>query len=108
MLSAQACGNLKNTVDTVISIINFICSTSSLQSRLFCLILDDTDAEHSDLLFHNDIRQISKGKALNRFCELRQDILTFLKLNKNGASRLLEQMMIEKILGEVHFLCDIV
>lgn len=108
VLCAQLSGDLKKTMDTVISIVNFIRATSSLQHRLFRLLLLDTDAEHSDLLLHNDVRWLSKGKALNRFCELRQEILTFLKNSQQTrASALLEQMMNEKFLAEVHFLCDI-
>ncbi|QQP42234.1 Uncharacterized protein FKW44_016835 [Caligus rogercresseyi] len=57
-------------MDDVMAIINFIRSTSSLQHRLFRQLLAEMNAEHYDLLLHNDVRWLSKGNALQRFCDL--------------------------------------
>ncbi|QQP35653.1 Uncharacterized protein FKW44_023937 [Caligus rogercresseyi] len=64
-------------MDDVMAIINFIRSTSSLQHRLFRQLLVEMNAEHYDLLLHNDVRWLSKGNALQRFCDLREEITVF-------------------------------
>ena len=108
VLCAKLSGDLKNTMDTVMSIVNFIRSTSSLQHRLFRQMLADTFADHTDLLVHNDVRWLSKGKVLDRFCELRQEIVSFLRTCKHKrAANLLEGMLDERFMAEVYFLCDI-
>ena len=60
------------------AIINFIRSTSSLQHRLFLNLLADASAEYQDLLLHCDVRWLSKGNSLDRFCDLKDEILSFL------------------------------
>lgn len=108
VLCAKLSGDLKNTMDTVMSIVNFIRSTSSLQHRLFRQLLADMSAEHTDLLVHNDVRWLSKGKVLDRFCELRQEIVSFLRTCKNKrATNLMERMLNDQFMAEVHFLGDI-
>ncbi|XDV21802.1 hypothetical protein PO909_026822 [Leuciscus waleckii] len=93
VLCAKLSGELKNTMDKVTSIVNFIRSTSSLQHRLFRLLLDETSAEHADLLAHCDVRWLSKGKVLDRFCDLHSEIISFLRTCKHKT--------------QVNFLCDI-
>uniref|UniRef100_A0A672YBI2 HAT C-terminal dimerisation domain-containing protein n=1 Tax=Sphaeramia orbicularis TaxID=375764 RepID=A0A672YBI2_9TELE len=75
LLCAKLSGELKETMDSLMAIINFIRCTSSLQHRLFRKLLTDMFAEYKDLLIHNDIRWLSKGNALKCFCELREEIL---------------------------------
>lgn len=55
VLCARLCGELENTMDSVMAIINFIRSKSSLQHGLFRTMLADMSAEHCDLLLHNNI-----------------------------------------------------
>ena len=108
VLCAKLSGDLKNTMDTVMNIVNFIRSTSSLQHRLFRMLPADASTEHTDLLVHNDVRWLSKGKVLDRFCELRQEILSFLRTCKHKrAAHFLERMLDEQFMAEVHFLCHI-
>jgi len=56
----------------------------------------ESQASHDDLLFHNDVRWLSKGKALERFVELRAQVVDFLKQNKSKAAadhlRILQDM----------------
>lgn len=108
VLCAKLSGELKNTMDKVTSIVNFIRSTSSLQHRLFRLLLDETSAEHADLLAHCDVRWLSKGNVLDRFCDLRGEIISFLRTCKHKrAAHFLEHMLDEQFMTQVHFLCDI-
>lgn len=104
VLCAKLSGDLKKTMDTVMNIVNFIRSTSSLQHRLFRQLLADTFAEHTDLLVHNDVRLLSKGKVLDRFCELCQEIVSFFHTCKHKqATNLLEHMLDERFMAEVYF-----
>lgn len=108
VLCAKLSGDLKNTMDTVMNIVNFIHSTSSLQHHLFHMTLADMFAEHMDLLVHNDVRWISKGNVLDGFCELHQEIVSFLSVCKHKrTANLLERMLGEQFIPEVFFQCDI-
>ena len=70
VLCARLNGELKDVMDKVMKIINFVQGTSSIQHRLFRqLVAESEDAAHDDLLLHNDVRWLSKGKAA-RFCAL--------------------------------------
>ena len=46
----------------------------SLQRRLFRAQLEETGAEHTDLLMHTDVRWLSRGTFLERFSELLPEI----------------------------------
>ncbi len=107
VLCTRLCGELKNTMDSVMAIINFIRSKSSLQHRLFRTMLADMSAEHCDLLLHNNIRWLSKGNALQRVCELREEIVTFLRDCKHKQADCLSQMLDDGFVSQMCFLRDI-
>lgn len=69
-----------------------VCSVRarSLQRRLFRAHLEETGAEHTDLLLHTDVRWLSRGKFLARFSELLPEIKDFLKLSKHAEYAQLE------------------
>uniref|UniRef100_A0A3P8T1D6 HAT C-terminal dimerisation domain-containing protein n=1 Tax=Amphiprion percula TaxID=161767 RepID=A0A3P8T1D6_AMPPE len=46
-------------------LVNFIRESSSLQHGLFRAMLDEMSAEHKDVLLHNDVRWLSKGRVMN-------------------------------------------
>nr|CAI5849659.1 unnamed protein product [Callosobruchus analis] len=48
------------TLDSAIKIANYIKSTA-LNSRLFTLLCEDLDSDHKILLFHTEVRWLSKG-----------------------------------------------
>uniref|UniRef100_A0A3B3Q8E9 HAT C-terminal dimerisation domain-containing protein n=1 Tax=Paramormyrops kingsleyae TaxID=1676925 RepID=A0A3B3Q8E9_9TELE len=109
VLCARLNGELKDVMDKVMKVINFVRGTSSTQHRLFRqLVAESADATHDDLLLHNDVRWLSKGKALDRFCALLNEIKAFLGMSKNKAAAdhliLLED---EKFMSNVAFLSDI-
>ena len=90
------------------AIINFIRSTSSLQHRLFHMLLSKMSSEHHDLLLHNDIRWLSKGRALERFCNLREEITTFLLSSKQKkAETHLNRILDANFMANVCFLSNI-
>ncbi|XP_025411828.1 zinc finger BED domain-containing protein 5-like [Sipha flava] len=68
---------LKNGLDEVIKIVNFI-KSHPLKSRLFKILCDDLVSIHNTLLFHTEIRWLSRGKVLTRLMELRAEVSSFL------------------------------
>lgn len=50
----------------------------SLQRRQFRALLEETEAEHSNLLLHTDVRWLSRGAFLKRFRQLLPEIKTFI------------------------------
>ncbi len=108
VLCAKLSGALKTTMDNVMATINFIRSTSSLQHRLFRILLSEMSAEHHDLLLHNDVRWLSKRKALERFCGLREEIITFLRSSKHKkAETHLSRILDDNFMADACFLSDI-
>ncbi|KAM3860305.1 SCAN domain-containing protein 3-like [Diretmus argenteus] len=109
VLCARLSGELKGVMDKVIRVINFIRGTSSTQHRLFRqLVAESEDATYNDLLLHNDVRWLSKGKALERFCVLLNEVKAFLRLSKmRAADEHLALLEDEMFMSNVAFLTDI-
>ena len=68
--------NLKKVLDTCVKIINWI-RGRALNHRIFKSFCEDLGCEHSVLLFHTEVRWLSRGQALTRFFELREEIKVF-------------------------------
>ena len=65
-------------------------------------------AEHYDLLLHNDVRWLSKGNALRKVCELREETVSFLRNSKQKkAATFLFQMLDDGFVANMSFLSDI-
>jgi len=62
----------------VMSIVNFIRAKYLLQHRLFKALLQENDTQFDDLLFHNNVRWLSKGNVLQTFFNLLNEIELFL------------------------------
>lgn len=75
------CGKILNMKDVMDVTTKIACSVRawSLQRRLFHALLEETGADHTDLLLHTDVRWLSRGKFLERFLELLLEIKEFLK-----------------------------
>ena len=66
-------------METIITIVNFLPSTSVLQHRLLRSFFAEIDASYDDLLLNNDVRWLSKGRVLKRFWAVKKELHTFLK-----------------------------
>ena len=51
---------------------------NALHSRCFSALCDGLDSGHLQLLYHCEVRWLSKGRVLNRLFELRQQVYIFL------------------------------
>lgn len=71
------CLQFDHVMKPVVKTINFIRS-KALNHRQFQQFLLDMDAEYGDVLYHTDVRWLSRGTALKRFFSLREEIGQFL------------------------------
>lgn len=66
-----------DVLDTVVKTVNTI-RARGMYHRQFQAFLDDMDAEYGDVLYHSDVRWLSRGSVLLRFNALRSEIQQFL------------------------------
>ena len=86
VLCGKLSGEFKKIMNMIMKIINYLHSHSALQHRLLRAYLDENDAEFSDLLLHNDVRWLSKGKVLNRFLRVFDEICDFLQTKSSATA----------------------
>nr|XP_022909864.1 protein FAM200A-like [Onthophagus taurus] len=72
-------------LNIIINIVNSI-KGKALQTRLFRIICEDMGALHRNLLYHTEVRWLSKGKVLTRVVELRAELLVYLQQAKSHYS----------------------
>ena len=74
---------MKEVMDVVVKTINFIRSRG-LNHRQFTSFLADMDSEYGELLYHTEVRWLSRGNVLKRFFALRDEIASFMKMNNKA------------------------
>lgn len=89
-------------MNTAIKVVNFI-KNSALNTRLFKKLCSDMNSEHETLLFHTEVRWLSKGNMLSRLYELREELQIFLT-DKNN--ELLDQFCESKFQIQFAYLVD--
>ncbi|XP_068242314.1 protein FAM200A-like [Palaemon carinicauda] len=95
-------------METIMKQVNFLRSTSALQHRLLRTFLTEVNASYDDLLVDNNVRWLSKGKVLERFCAIRKELQTFLEdQNSVKAKAFSEFLKDNKKIESVGFLADI-
>ncbi|XP_040278185.1 zinc finger BED domain-containing protein 5-like [Bufo bufo] len=106
------CANLgekyAKVMENVMKLINFLQASSALQHRLLKDFLTDVNAAFSDLLVHNNVRWLSKGRVLERFWTIRKELEKFLAEQKTEKAKAFLTFMSSKDKMEiVAFLADI-
>ena len=69
---------LKSVLDSVVKAVNFI-RGRAVNSRLFKAFCDDLGKEHQYLLFHTEMRWLSREKLLSHVAELVTKVAMFLR-----------------------------
>jgi len=72
-----------------VKIVNFIRGWAQ-NHRLFRSFCDELGSDHSVLLYHTEVRLLSRGVVLNRFFSPREEIKSFLRCRKSDLVILLE------------------
>ena len=67
----------QDTMKNIVSVVNFVKASSS-NRRLFSKLCSELDASNNILLFHTDVRWLSRGKVLKCVFDLRNKLKTFL------------------------------
>jgi hypothetical protein len=67
---------LSETLSKVVNVVNLI-KANPLKSRIFTELCDAMNADHKCLLFHTDVRWLSKGKVLNRVVALKSEVISY-------------------------------
>lgn len=71
-------GNLKLVFEDVLKIVNFI-KSRDVNSRIFKELCKEMGEHYQVLLYHTDVRWLSRGKVVRRVIELRKAIQEFLE-----------------------------
>ncbi|KAJ8721019.1 hypothetical protein PYW08_006484 [Mythimna loreyi] len=87
---------------TAIKVVNFI-KKSALNTRLFKQLCSDMNSEHETLLFHTEVRWLSKGNMLSRLYEIREEVKIFLT---NKENELLDQFCEPEYIIRFAYLVD--
>ncbi|UYV61264.1 hypothetical protein LAZ67_1004155, partial [Cordylochernes scorpioides] len=68
---------LVTTLDEVVKVVNYI-KSNALRSIIFSTFCEAMDSDYKKLLFHTEVRWLSKGKVLNRFISMKNEIMAFI------------------------------
>jgi len=86
-----------------VKIINYI-KNSVLNTRLLKALCDEMGFDHQNLLFHSEVRWLSRGEVLKRLYELRNEVELFLIDKKSDLSHYFQD---EKWVARLAYLSDI-
>ena len=70
--------DIKTGLNLVVKMVNYI-KASALNSSLFKVICEDVGSEYTSLLFHTEVRWLSRGNNTMRLFVLRKELLQFLQ-----------------------------
>lgn len=87
---------LKTVLDEAVKIVNSI-KGKALNSSLFKVLCEEMGSEHTKLLFHTEVRWLSRGKVLSRLFELRDEVKLFLHQADELYDRLHDFMWLSKL-----------
>lgn len=98
---------LKEILNKTIKMVNFI-KSSALNTRLFRLLCADLDAAHESLLYHTEVRWLSRGNVVKRVYELQEEMKVFFThTNKPETNIYLDDLNDPIFLDKLSYLVDI-
>jgi hypothetical protein len=73
---------MTHVMDTVVKTVKFVCACA-LNHREFVALLGKIKSEHGEIIYHINVRLLSRGSVLQRFFDLLKEIKLFMeKKNK--------------------------
>ena len=85
-----------------------VCHSLSLILCLSLSLSHQVNAAYDDILLHNNVRWLSKGRVLERFRAIRKDLQMFLSEQKNAkAKQFLDFLQDDEKMECVAFLVDV-
>uniref|UniRef100_UPI0035901BC1 general transcription factor II-I repeat domain-containing protein 2-like n=1 Tax=Myxine glutinosa TaxID=7769 RepID=UPI0035901BC1 len=93
---------LNNVTTTVVSTINVI-KSRGLNSHQFKELLSELESEYGDLVYHCEVRWLSRGNMLTRFYSLREEVKQFMEMKGKPVMELSDR----KWLCDLGFMVDI-
>ena len=93
---------LLSCLNQIIKMVNV--KTSALNTRLFKLICEYLGSDHTCLLYHTEVRWLSRGNITKRLSELRDELLVFLREKDRDFRKYLED---EEFIIRLAYLSDI-
>ena len=78
---------LKEVLDDTVKMVNFV-KASALNSRLFRLLCLDLDSVYETLLYHTEVRWLSRGNVVKRVFELKDELELFFRCNDKKVSQI--------------------
>ncbi|KAG6934017.1 zinc finger BED-type containing 5 [Chelydra serpentina] len=89
----------------VIDVVNFI-KARPLNSRIFTILCNEIRSDHENLLYHTEVRWLSRGKVLHKVVKLKDELCIFL-LPNDKCSKFNDLFCDDKWLSVVCYLADI-
>ncbi|XP_060754238.1 uncharacterized protein LOC132865727 [Neoarius graeffei] len=103
LASKRMSPELDSVLTDAAKVINFI-KSRPLNSRLFHKLCEEMGSDHHQLLLHTDVRWLSRGKALQRLFELRDQVHDFLSEHGHPLAAQLED---QTWLAHLAYLTDV-
>nr|XP_055055877.1 zinc finger BED domain-containing protein 5-like [Misgurnus anguillicaudatus] len=103
LASKSMAPDLHNVLEAVVTAVNFV-KSRPLKSRLFAKLCTEMGAAHDRLLFHSEVRWLSRGKVLERVFKLRHELQDFLKQHKPDLALLFSD---QQWMAKLAYLADI-
>ena len=94
--------NLESVMDAVFVAVKFIRSRA-LNHSLFEKLCKEIGSEHIHLLYHTEVRWLSRGKALKRAVNLLDEIRYFVRLKSHELTNFFARIFAARIA----YMCDI-
>ncbi|CAN7998630.1 unnamed protein product, partial [Ixodes hexagonus] len=87
---------MKGVMDIVFSAVNFIRS-KALSHRQFVSLLEAISSEYGEILYHTEVRWLSRGRVLKRLFDLREEIDTFMKSKNRAITELSDERWLHSL-----------